>query len=133
MGPSVCSQSRTQSTHVMLLVAYWLTASQWSLHPVHIWFTPMAHNKQLHLMFISDCSMSQHPHKLHGSQYHLNCIKPAVPIVCILGTWAVENTVMDMVHNCCLGSLWLGLPLSITSLLKEDLQLYNEIAWPQAI
>ena len=63
-------------TSVMLLATYWLTAAHWSLHwcfqlkihPVHIRFTPMARDKQLHVLHTSYCSLSPHPYELHGSQ-----------------------------------------------------------------
>ena len=121
---------------VILFVAYRLTAAHWSLHwcfqvklhPVHIWFTPVVHDKQLHLLFISYCSLSPHLYKLHGSQSDLNCIKPAVPIV-YTGNMGVENAVTKMADKCCQGNLWLVVPLAITLFwfLEEDLQLYSQL------
>ena len=43
----------------------------------------------------------------------LHCITPAIPL-CILDTWALDNTVTNIVNNCCLGSLCHGLPPSTT-------------------
>ena len=51
----------------------------------------------------------------------------------IYKTWTPENTVMYLANECCHGSLWLGLLLSITLFLKDILVLDNETAWLQAI